>query len=243
MRRTSLWVRSDVGYSQLIPANARIQYWRRKDLGPSFRGDERKFKVTAPVLYYIRHGETDWNVEQRLQGHRDPPLNARGRGQASACGDILRDLLVRDGRVAVDCAYVSSPLTRARETMRLVRIAVDLEPDAYDVDNRLIEISFGDWEGLTLPEIAARSPGALAARERDKWGFTPPGGESYRDVTARVGAWYATVARDTVVTAHGGVARALLAHFHILPHEEAVHGDIVHGAVYVFAGGTMTRYA
>jgi broad specificity phosphatase PhoE len=196
-----------------------------------------------PVLYYIRHGETDWNVEQRLQGHRDTPLNARGRGQAGACGDILRDLLVRDGRAAVDCAYVSSPLTRAHETMELVRTAVDLESDGYDVDNRLIEISFGDWEGLTLSEIAARDAGALAARERDKWGFTPPGGESYRDVTARVGAWYATVTQDTVVTAHGGVARALVAHCNILPHEEAVHADIVHGVVYVFAGGTLARYS
>lgn len=205
--------------------------------------DERKSKVTRPILYYIRHGETDWNVEQRLQGHRDTPLNPRGRGQASACGDILRELLVRDGRAAVDCTYVSSPLVRARETMRLVRTALDLEPDLYDVDNRLIEISFGEWEGLTLPEIAARSADALAARERDKWGFTPPGGESYRDVTARVAAWYATVTRDTVVTAHGGVARALVAHFNILPREEAVHADIVHGVVYVFRSGTMTRYA
>lgn len=196
-----------------------------------------------PILYYIRHGETDWNVEQRLQGHRDTPLNPRGRGQASACGDILRDLLVRDGRAAVDCAYVSSPLIRACETMRLVRTAVDLEPDVYDVDKRLIEISFGDWEGLTLLEIAARSPDSLAARERDKWGFTPPGGESYRDVAARVGAWYATVTRDTVVAAHGGVGRGLLAYLNILPHEKAVHADIVHGVVYVFAGGTMTRYA
>jgi broad specificity phosphatase PhoE len=196
-----------------------------------------------PVLYYIRHGETDWNAEQRLQGHRDTPLNKRGRSQASHCGGILRELLARDGRAAADCGYVSSPLARARQTMELVRAALDLERDPYGLDDRLIEISFGEWEGLTLPEIAARNPDALAARERDKWGFTPPGGESYHDVTQRVGAWYATVTRDTVVTAHGGVARALVAHFNILPHEEAVHADIVHGVVYVFAGGTMARYS
>ena len=195
-----------------------------------------------PVLYYIRHGETDWNVEQRLQGHRDTPLNARGRRQASACGDILRDLLVRDARSAIDCVYVSSPLIRARQTMELVRVALDLEPDRYDADDRLIEISFGDWEGLTLAEIAARDAPALAERERDKWGFRPPGGESYRDVTARVGAWYATLTQDTVATAHGGVARGLIAHFAILPHEQAAHADIAHGAVYVLAGGTLAKY-
>jgi broad specificity phosphatase PhoE len=196
-----------------------------------------------PVLYYIRHGETDWNVEQRLQGHLDTALNARGRGQASHCGDVLRDLLARDGRAADDCAYVSSPLTRARQTMELVRAALNLDPSAYALDDRLIEISFGAWEGLTLSEIAARSPQALAERERDKWGFYPPDGESYRDVTKRVGAWYATLVRDTVVAAHGGVARGLIAHFNILPHEEAAHADIAHGIVYVFAGGTMARYA
>lgn len=196
-----------------------------------------------PVLYYIRHGETDWNAEQRLQGHRDTPLNVHGRGQASHCGGILRELLERDGRAATACSYVSSPLCRAWQTMKLVRAALDLDPNAYALDKRLIEISFGDWEGLTLPEIAARDAVALAAREHDKWGFTPPGGKSYRDVTARVAAWYATVTQDTVVTAHGGVARALVAHFNILPHEEAVHADIVHGVVYVFAGGTMAEYS
>ena len=196
-----------------------------------------------PVLYYVRHGETDWNAEQRLQGHRDTALNASGRGHAIHCGDILRDLLMRERRAAGDYAYLSSPLIRARETMELLRATLDLDPRTYDVDDRLIEISFGAWEGLTLSEIQARNPNALAERERDKWGFRPPGGASYRDVTKRVGDWYATVTRDTVVAAHGGVARGLIAHFNILPHEEAAHADIAHGVVYVFADGTMARYA
>ncbi len=195
-----------------------------------------------PALYYVRHGETDWNVEQRLQGHRDTALNARGRSQAAHCGSVLRDLLAVDGRKSANCAYVSSPLVRARETMELMRAALDLDPRAYDIDKRLIEISFGDWEGLTLRQIEVRWPHATAARESDKWGFTPPGGESYRDVTKRVGAWYDSLARDTVATAHGGVARGLIAHFNILPHEDAAHADIAHGIVYVFAGGTMARY-
>jgi len=71
----------------------------------------------------------------------------------------------------------------------------------------------------------------------------PPGGESYRNVAKRVGEWYASVARDTVVAAHGGVARALMANFHILPEEQATHADILHGVVYVFSGGSVARYA
>lgn len=197
-----------------------------------------------PVLYYVRHGETDWNVEHRLQGHRDTLLNAKGRRQAEHCGNLLRELLVRDGFVPQDCNYVASPLLRARETMELVREALDLDPDAYEVDPRLTEISFGEWEGLTFPEIAARDPRLLDERERDKWDFKPPGGESYRDVTVRVGAWYATVDRDMVVAAHGGVARALIAYLGIMQPEAATHADIRHGVVYMFSGGNkMAPYA
>jgi broad specificity phosphatase PhoE len=196
-----------------------------------------------PVLYYVRHGETDWNVEHRLQGHRDTALNARGRGQAVHCGEILRDLFERDAVAPSRFGYVSSPLRRARETMELTRETLDLDRQGYNIDQRLMEISFGDWEGLTLAEIKARTPDALMQRDEDKWAFTPPGGESYRALTRRVGEWYASVVRDTVVAAHGGVARALLAYFRILPEDAATHTDIVHGVVYVFADGRMTRYA
>jgi probable phosphoglycerate mutase len=127
--------------------------------------------------------------------------------------------------------------------MELVRATLGLDPGAYAIDDRLMEISYGEWEGLTLPEIQLRDPNVLARRERDKWDFTPPGGECYRDVASRVGAWYASMTRDTVIAAHGGVARALMANFQILPEEEATHADVLHGVVYVFSGGTMARFA
>jgi len=196
-----------------------------------------------PVLYYVRHGETDFNVEQRLQGRYDTGLNVHGRHQAARCGAILRDLFALDDRSVGDLVYVSSPLKRARETMKIVRSTLGLNPEVFDLDDRLTEISYGSWEGLTLPEIQIRDPDALARREHDKWDFAPPGGESYREVASRVGAWCATVMRDTVVTAHGGVARALMANLRIMPEEEATHAEILHGVVYVFAGGTMARYA
>jgi broad specificity phosphatase PhoE len=196
-----------------------------------------------PILFFARHGETDFNVEQRLQGRYETKLNARGRQEAAASGTVLRDLFARDGRQADDFVYVSSPLMRARETMELIRGTLGLDPRAYAIDDRLMEISYGEWEGSTLSEIQARDPEALPRRERDKWNFTPPGGECYHDVAARVAEWYAGVQRDTVVAAHGGVARALMANFHILPQDEATHADILHGVVYVFSGGTMTRYA
>jgi broad specificity phosphatase PhoE len=196
-----------------------------------------------PVLYYVRHGETDFNVEARLQGRRDTALNAHGREQAAECGELLRDLFARDNRAAGNFAYVASPLRRARETMEILRDTLGLDPQGYATDDRLMEISYGEWEGLTLPEIDARMPGLLAERQRDKWDFAPPGGESYRELTARISEWYTSLTRDTVVAAHGGGVRALMVLFDVLPKEEATYAQIAQGVVYVFADGAMTRYA
>lgn len=196
-----------------------------------------------PLLYYVRHGETDYNVQARLQGRRDVALNARGRAQAQECGGLLRDLFARDRREATDFAYVASPLLRARGTMELLRASLGLDPQSYAVDDRLMEISYGEWEGLTLPEIDSRMPGMLAERERDKWDFAPPGGESYRSLTHRIGEWYAGLAQDTVVAAHGGGVRALIALFGLSSREDATHAQIAQGVVYAFADGKMARYA
>ncbi len=199
--------------------------------------------MPKPVLYYVRHGLTEWNVQQRLQGRHDVPLNPIGRSQAVRCGEILRDLFVRDGRTLDEFDYVSSPLGRARETMELVRATLGLTAAGYGVDARLAEIAFGDWEGLTYEDVLARDGDVVAKRERDKWGFLPPGGESYAQVTARVGAWYDELGRDAVVAAHGGTARALLAHLAIAPPDDATHQPIDQGVVYVYAGGRLMRYA
>jgi probable phosphoglycerate mutase len=196
-----------------------------------------------PVLYYVRHGETDFNSQGRLQGRRDTVLNTHGRRQAAECGVLLGDLFVRDHRRAQDFKYVSSPLKRARETMEIVRAMLGLEAHNYEVDARLIEIAYGEWEGLTLHEIETRNASVLSARERDKWDFAPPGGESYRELADRIGNWYRPLTVDTVVAAHGGGVRALMAILNIVPEEQATHAQIEQGVVYVFADGKMSRYA
>jgi broad specificity phosphatase PhoE len=196
-----------------------------------------------PVLYYVRHGETDFNVEGRLQGRRDTELNAHGRRQAAECAFLLQALFARDQRRADEPIYISSPLKRARQTMEVLRATLGLDPRECDIDARLYEIAYGDWEGLTLPEIEARTPGILAQRDRDKWDFAPPGGESYRQLATRVGDWYASLTCDAVVAAHGGGVRALMALLHIVTEDEATRAPIEQGVVYVFADGAMSRYA
>jgi broad specificity phosphatase PhoE len=196
----------------------------------------------VPVLYFARHGETDFNAAHRLQGQYQTSLNELGRQQAAIVGQVLRNLFARQRRRVDDFYYVSSPLNRARETMAIVRGTLGLDPHAYETDTRLMEISYGAWEGLTLPEVEAHEPGVLARREHDKWDFAPPDGESYRQIAKRVAEWYAALTRDTVVIAHGGVGRSLMANFHIMPEETATHAEIAQGVVYVFSAGKMIRY-
>jgi probable phosphoglycerate mutase len=198
--------------------------------------------MTRAPLFYIRHGETDWNVAGRLQGWHDPALNAMGRRQAAVCANILRDLIEREGHSPADYGYVASPLQRARQTTEIMRTALGLAPNDYRVDSRLREIGFGEWEGLTFRDVRTRAPQALAERERDKWNFMPPGGESYAQVAVRMREWYDALDGNTVVVAHGGTARALIGVLGVAPPAQAPSVDIGQGVVYRFADGGMTRY-
>jgi len=195
-----------------------------------------------PVLYYIRHGETDWNALGKLQGTQDVPINARGRAHAAQAGDILSGLLARDGRDKRSIPFVASPLGRARETMELVRDTLRLPPKAYATDDRLREIGYGEWEGSTLAQAELRDPALFARRLADKWSVAAPGGESYAEVQMRVTAWYSELSTDTVAVAHGGTARALMVALGFETPQSAAELFIEQGAVYVFAEGGLTKY-
>ena len=189
----------------------------------------------AHRLIFIRHGETDWNFEGRLQGQHDIPLNGRGRDQAASAGREARKYIAREG--LTDLRYVASPLKRTRDTMELARGAMGLDPRDYALDPRLMELSFGRWEGLIWPQVKALDPLAAKAREGDKWLFQPPGGESYAMLADRLRPWLATVAGDTVVVSHGGVARVLMAMIGGVPVSDAPMMDIHQGRVLIFQNG------
>jgi broad specificity phosphatase PhoE len=198
--------------------------------------------VNSPRFYFVRHGETDWNAERRLQGQLDIALNDIGRRQSAQCGSTLRGLIAARRKAPADFAFFSSPLSRARETMEILRSGLDLPPDGYAIEPRLAELSFGRWEGLTYAEVRALDGAALAVRQRDKWNFTTPDGESYAGLLARVRAWHAGVKGDIIVAAHGGVARALMVLFGVRTPEDAPHGDVEQGVVYEFGPGVMKQH-
>ena len=190
-----------------------------------------------PRFFFVRHGETAWNREGRLQGQHDVVLNPLGRRQAGTAGATLARLIGERGLDPAHLRFVASPLTRARDTMDLIRAVLGGKLPAVTLDDRLKELSFGDWEGRTWEDLKRREPAAVAARRRGTWTFVPPGGESYAMLLDRMSPWLAGLAEDAVVVAHGGVARVLLHSMAGVGTDRATAEEIHQGRVLAFDGG------
>ncbi|MER8704308.1 MULTISPECIES: histidine phosphatase family protein [unclassified Mesorhizobium] len=160
-----------------------------------------------PLVYIVRHGQTAWNAEARLQGQADTDLNELGREQASRNGRRLAELIDKPE----DFDFVASPMRRTRETMERLRAAMKLDPYAYRTEPLLVELSFGDWQGFTFAELEANNPGSTRRRRLDKWNFQPPGegAESYQMLLERVKPWFDALDRQTVCVTHGGIMRVM----------------------------------
>jgi uncharacterized phosphatase len=158
-------------------------------------------------LYLVRHGETDWNAQRRIQGSTDIPLNSTGRGQAQTTGRLL-------SRREWDGIY-SSPLVRAFETARIIATEVGLaEPGTVDA---IVERNYGEAEGLNWEQVEQQFPGETPV----------PGRETHPEVATRVIPALVSLAKSRpgsalIVVTHGGVIRSVL---------NAVDPDVVHGSI------------
>ena len=193
--------------------------------------------MNAFTVYFIRHGQTDWNAENRLQGQADIDLNVTGRAQAWNNGLALGKLISDPGLFD----FVASPMRRTRETMERLRAAMGVDPSVYRTDPRLVEINFGDWQSHTFAELETVDPGCFARREADKWGFTPPGegAESYEDLVARVRPWLEAVDDNTVCITHGGVIRAIFLLTGTLKASEAAMLTVPQDRILRLQGGVL----
>lgn len=157
-----------------------------------------------PPLYYIRHGQTDWNAERRVQGRTDIALNETGHAQAKAVARALRAIEPDITKFKV----YASPLTRVRETLGHILAAYGIDDTNVCFDERLAEVSFGNREGWTWPELNAQ--GIEPRVDPQKYfHWRPEGGESYADAAKRVESWLAEMREPSVVVAHGGISRIL----------------------------------
>ncbi|HEX4881389.1 MAG TPA: histidine phosphatase family protein [Porticoccaceae bacterium] len=159
-------------------------------------------------LHLIRHGETGWNAEGRVQGHADNPLNEVGREQARALAERLAHL--RPARI------YSSTSRRARETAELAFGHLGLEERVSD---RLREIGLGDWEGLLYRDLEQSHPEEVRHFREEPHRFRYPGAETFAELQARGLAALAdivaaeTLGSDIVVVSHGAMIRTLLSHY------------------------------
>ena len=159
-------------------------------------------QLTFP-LYMLRHGETAWNTERRMQGAKNSDLTERGRAQARAMGRALKAELAREPGLTI---FLRSPLGRVRETSEIVGGELELDPSLWRDDPRLAELGYGDWEGFSWKEIEVTHPTALADWRADPHGFSPPGGETHFELRRRSTAVLADIAAlqtRTVVVGHG----------------------------------------
>eukprot|EP00040_Diaphanoeca_grandis_P005965 m.35357 g.35357 ORF g.35357 m.35357 type:complete len:240 (-) comp17119_c1_seq1:25-744(-) len=163
-------------------------------------------------VYFVRHGETDWNKEQRMQGHTDIPLNENGRKQADLASRFFHD---KKGEIA---AIFSSDLLRASETARIIGGHIGLEV----VENaKLREICFGVFQTLLKTEALAKYPLEFEKYKKDRE-YRIPEGESGCDVFDRVTTAVETLAtqyvgRSIAIVAHGGALGSMWRRLHGLP--------------------------
>jgi broad specificity phosphatase PhoE len=153
------------------------------------------------TIFLARHGESDWNVAKRFQGHSDRPLTELGREQAHALADLVAS-------EEIDAVY-TSPLSRARETAEIVAARAGLEPVALP---ELREVDTGSWSGLSRADVEARFPEGFARWRSGGSGWED--GETYEEMAERVIGALRTIAEDhpdgrVLIISHGGPIRAI----------------------------------
>ncbi len=190
-----------------------------------------------PLVYFVRHGQTAWNAEERLQGQADTDITEVGRAQADRNGQRLAELIAEPH----EFDFVASPMRRTRETMERARAAMGLASHGYRTDPRLVEVSFGEWQGFTFPELEERYPGCKEERERDKWSFVPPGedAESYEMLLGRIRPWFEELKHPTVCVTHGGVLRVIFRLAQSIPTHLAAALEIPQDRVLRFENGSL----
>ncbi|MEE4237228.1 MAG: histidine phosphatase family protein [Anderseniella sp.] len=157
-----------------------------------------------PEIWFVRHGETDWNRDRRIQGQTDIELNETGKAQARAIAMAMRELHGSLDHLAVHV----SPLKRPRQTLAHILEAFGQHAAQVSIDERLKELNFGEAEGKTWPELNRLG----IDPEADPEGYhawRPAGGESYADATARVRDWLDSLDGPVLAVAHGGISRIL----------------------------------
>ena len=200
--------------------------------------DDLLVRGELPDIYFIRHGQTDWNAQGRYQGQKDIALNKKGRGQASANGVLLTDLLSKAELDPNEMDWYASSLSRAIDTMELIRSNFSGLSKKVKIDKSLIEVSFGEHEGSLYRDLTSD----FAKRgERDEsfWGHRPKGGESYIDLVDRIEPFISNITKPSIIVSHGGIARVFRYLLEGLPKIDVVNMATPQDAILHFSKGKL----
>ncbi|MGA0603956.1 histidine phosphatase family protein [Caulobacter sp. KR2-114] len=188
------------------------------------------------MIYLIRHGQTEFNRDHKLQGRIDSPLTALGVDQARQVGAWFAPRIAAGGAWRI----VASPLGRTQATARLIAEAAGLG-GGFDTDERLIELSIGSWEGLARPQIEALRPD-LAGQP---FFMHSPDGEPWQAAAARLGdfpAEHAAGPDNILAVTHAGAGKVMRGVHLGLTLEEVRHLDVPQDAVFALTPGAIERF-
>jgi broad specificity phosphatase PhoE len=197
-----------------------------------------RLNASLEIVYLLRHGETEYNRADRFDGRLDSPLTDRGIKEARRHGRTLRGLIDHID----DFRFVSSPLGRALHTARIISEALGRPHAEIETEERLTEIDFGAWDGLTLVEIEQDYGTQWQERNRDEWHYRIPGGESYAMVARRVESWMGTAHGRLIVVTHGAVERILRGLYAGMSNTEILALDEPQDILFRLEGGQVHRY-
>lgn len=185
------------------------------------------------MIYLCRHGQTEYNREGRMQGRMDSVLTDLGRAQAGAMANLLHGLIPD----AASWRVASSPQVRAKATAGIIGERLGLP---VTLDDRLMEISVGAWEGQLIDDLRRRHPDAFADRD---WHFRAPDGETYDQVYVRASGWLADQdpARPVIGVSHGVTGRLIRAAYLGLGPDAAMDLPIPQDAVFRLDEGRVER--
>ncbi|WP_310597057.1 histidine phosphatase family protein [Aeromonas aquatica] len=189
------------------------------------------------VLYLLRHGQTRYNAEQRLQGRCNSELTARGEAQANAMGARLREQIAEPAHWRV----YASPLGRARQTALLVCQQLGIEDEQIIWDERLVELGLGEWESCRVPDLLEDHP-ELDISKPD-WYLQAPGGEGYLSIQRRAQTWLldSTVAEHAIVISHGLFGAMLRGAYADLDYVTTWRQELPQDAFFKLSGGRIER--
>ena len=186
------------------------------------------------VIYLLRHGDTVWNTLGRFQGQKDSPLTRRGIEQADFVAALLHAEIEGDAQAF---EMQVSPLGRTCETADRVQRVLPL---ARREDARLMEVSVGSWDGLTMFEIDMEFPGKLDGSDAFDWYFRSPDGESFDAACARAKSWLEDIRRPTVAISHGLFGRLVRGVYAGLSRREMLELPVPQDGFYRLCDGTFS---